>query len=55
MDAATRARYEPLYRATDYVVEDAQLHCRLRIDESCERLRHWLRLQGYAAAAFITA
>ncbi|SDD73990.1 DUF3293 domain-containing protein [Aquimonas voraii] len=55
MDDDLRKRFEPLYRATDYVVEDPRLQCRLRIDEPCERLSHWLRLQGYAAAAFITA
>jgi hypothetical protein len=55
MDDDLRKRFEPLYRATDYAVEDARLHCRLRIDEPCERLSHWLRVQGYAAAAFITA
>lgn len=55
MDPDLRARFEPLYRATDYAVEDARLHCRLRIDEPCESLSHWLRLQGYEAAAFITA
>jgi hypothetical protein len=55
MDDDLRARFEPLYRATDYAVEDARLHCRLRIDGPCERLSHWLRVQGYAAAAFITA
>jgi hypothetical protein len=55
MDAATRARYEPLYRATDYCVEDARLRCKLRIDEPCETLSDWLRSQGYDSAAFITA
>ncbi|MBE5316533.1 MAG: DUF3293 domain-containing protein [Xanthomonadales bacterium] len=55
MDAATRARYEPLYRATDYCVEDPRLRCRLRIDEPCEALATWLRAQGHGGAVFITA
>jgi hypothetical protein len=55
MNPDLRARFESLYRATDYGVEDAHLVCRLRIDEPCETLSHWLRSQGYAAAAFITA
>lgn len=33
MSLDLRARLEPLYRATDYCVEDARLCCTLRVDQ----------------------
>lgn len=55
MNDDLRERFESLYRATDYCVEDARLRCTLRIDEPCEALSNWLQAEGYDSAAFITA
>lgn len=55
MDDDLRARFEPLYRATDYAVEDVRLRCTLSVDGPCDALSDWLQAQGCDSAAFITA